>query len=187
MVYGSDAYEHQYITTYVDSITLCTLQNATFHAYPPLLLQNSAASEPSNHPSPDKGRDNGSEAWEGKVDLWKPLNCLVEAANRSKSSKFSIPGPIAKSEALHSHDNEGLLSKTKNKDRQKSKVQDEKNCSDDTPPESERPKKLRRVRQKKARNFGEFRVPPQVVLDAANAKFDRRNYPIWFSLVSDEQ
>ncbi|KAK4418350.1 E3 ubiquitin protein ligase DRIP2 [Sesamum alatum] len=149
--------------------------------------QNSAASEPSNHPSPDKGRENGSGAWEGKVDLWKPLNCLVEAANRSKSSKFSIQGSIGKSDTLHSHDNEGLLNKTKSKDRQKSKVQDEKNCSDDTPPESERPKKLRRVRQKKARNFGEFRVPPQVVLDAASSKFERRNYPIWFSLVSDEQ
>ncbi|KAI3449722.1 hypothetical protein Pfo_006387 [Paulownia fortunei] len=150
--------------------------------------QNSAASEPSNHPSPDKGRENGSEAWEGKVDLWKPLNCLVEAANRSKSTKFSIQGSVAKSEALHSHDNEGLLSKTKNREhRQKSKVQDEKNSSDHTPPESERPKKLRRIRQKKARNFGEFRVPPQAVLDAVSAKFDRRNYPIWFSLVSDEQ
>ncbi|KAL0389434.1 UNVERIFIED_CONTAM: E3 ubiquitin protein ligase DRIP2 [Sesamum calycinum] len=111
--------------------------------------QNSAASEPSNHPSPDKGRENGSEAWEGKVDLWKPLNCLVEAANRSKSSKFSIQGSIGKSEALHSHDSEGFLNKTKSKDRQKSKVQDEKNCSDDTPPESERPKKLRRVRQRR--------------------------------------
>ncbi|KAL0419815.1 UNVERIFIED_CONTAM: E3 ubiquitin protein ligase DRIP2 [Sesamum radiatum] len=53
--------------------------------------------------------------------------------------------------------------------------------------QNQKPKKLRRVRQKKARNFGEFRVPPQVVLDASSSKSDRKNYPIWFSLVSDEQ
>ncbi|KAK6141594.1 hypothetical protein DH2020_024662 [Rehmannia glutinosa] len=152
------------------------------------MRQSSAASEPSNHPNPDKRREDGSEAWEGKVDLWKPLNCLVEAANRSKSSKFGFQGSATKSEALHSRNNEGLLGKPKNREhRQKSKVQDEKNFSDHTPPESERPKKLRRIRQKKARNFGEFRIPPQVVLDAASAKFERRNYPIWFSLVSDKQ
>lgn len=150
--------------------------------------QSSASSEPSNHPSPGKGRDNGSETWEGKVDLWKPLNCLVEAANRSKSSKFSIQGSVAKSGAPNSHDNERIPNKSKSKEnRQKSKVQDDKNSSDHTPPDSERPKKLRKVRQKKAQTFGEFRVPPQVVLDAAGAKFDRKNYPIWFSLVSDGQ
>ncbi|KAH6755420.1 DREB2A-interacting protein 2 [Perilla frutescens var. hirtella] len=150
--------------------------------------QNSAASEPSNHPSPDKGRDHGSETWEGKVDLWKPLNCLVEAANRSKSSKLSIQGSVAKSEAPNSHDNEGIPNKSKLKEnKQKSKGQDDKHCSDHTPPDSERPKKLRRVRQKKAENFGEFGLLPQVVLDAAGAKFDRKNYPIWFSLVSDGQ
>ncbi|KAG8389262.1 hypothetical protein BUALT_Bualt02G0210700 [Buddleja alternifolia] len=150
--------------------------------------QNSAGSVPSHNRSPDKGREKGSEPWEGKVDLWKPLNCLVEAANRSKSSKFSTQGSVAKSEARLSHDNEGILSKSKNKEyRQKSKVQDEKNYSDHTP-ESDRPKKLRKIRQKKARNFGAFRIPPQVLLDASSAKFDRRNYPIWFSLVaSDEQ
>ncbi|KAI3460934.1 hypothetical protein Pfo_017597 [Paulownia fortunei] len=135
------------------------------------IRQNSAASEPSNHPSPDKGRENRSEHWEGKVDLWKPLTCLVEAANRSKSSKFSR---LAKSEEQYSYDNEGLLSKTKNKEhRKKSKVKDEKNCSDHTPPESERPKKTQGF--------------PQDVLDAASAKFDRRNYPIWFSLVASDE
>lgn len=148
--------------------------------------QNSSAGEPSNH-SPDKERENGSEHWEGKVDLWKPLTCLVEAANRSKSSKFNTQDSHVKSEEQNPYEKEGLLRKTKNKEqRKKSKVKEEKNCSDHTPPETERPKKLRRVRQK-AQNFGNFRVPPQVVLDAANAKFDRRNYPIWFSLVASNE
>ncbi|KAL3828015.1 hypothetical protein ACJIZ3_016817 [Penstemon smallii] len=151
----------------------------TLYKYTQNMRQNSASSEPSNHLNTDKGRKNGSDTREGKVDLWKPLNCLVEAANRSKSSKFITQGSV---------DNEGLINKTKNKEhRHKSKVQDEKNGSDYTSPESERPKKLRKIRQKKARNFGEFKLPPQVVLDASSAKFERRNYPIWFSLVSSDE
>ncbi|KAG8370756.1 hypothetical protein BUALT_Bualt13G0016600 [Buddleja alternifolia] len=147
--------------------------------------QKSAAREPSNRPSPDKGRENGSEAWGRNVDIWKPLTCLVEAANRSKSSKLSAQGSV---EELHSYENEGLLSKTKNKEnRQKSKLKDEKNCSDHAPSESERPKKLRKIRAKKAQQFGEVRVSPQDVLDATDAKFDKRDHPIWFSLVASDE
>ncbi|KAL6505187.1 hypothetical protein OROGR_025004 [Orobanche gracilis] len=137
------------------------------------MRQNYSVGEPSNHHSPDKRRDGQSEASGGKVDLWKPLNCLVEAANRTKSFKLSIQGPGRKSEAQHSRDNEGLLGKSKIREhRLKSKVQEEKNFSDHTSPEHEQPKKMRKVRQKKARNFGEFKVPPQVVLDAASVKSD---------------
>ncbi|XP_073154235.1 E3 ubiquitin protein ligase DRIP2-like [Henckelia pumila] len=147
--------------------------------------QNPTAAEPSNRPNSDKGRGNGSERWEGRHDLWKPLTCLVEAASSSKSSKFTTQGSVAKSEF---HDNERDLAKTKHKEnRLKSKVQAE-SCTVHAPQESERPKKSRRGRQKKGENVGEFKVPPQVVLDATPAKFDRKNHPIWFSLVaSDEQ
>ncbi|XP_073300191.1 E3 ubiquitin protein ligase DRIP2-like isoform X2 [Primulina huaijiensis] len=146
--------------------------------------QNHTAAEPSNHPNSDKGRENDSELWEGKLDLWKPLTCLVEAASRSKSSKFTTQGSVAKSE---SHDNERNLAKTKHKEnRPKSKVQAE-NSTVHTAQESERPDKLRRGRQKKkGEKLGEFRVPPPVVLDAACAKFDR-NSPIWFSLVASDE
>ncbi|KAG6403028.1 hypothetical protein SASPL_135243 [Salvia splendens] len=147
---------------------------------------SSIASDPSNHASPDKGRENGFETLEGKVD-WKPLNCLVEAANRTKSSKFSMQGVVSKSEAPNSHDNEGPNKSRSKENRQKSKLQDVKNLNNYTPPDSERPKKLRKVRQNKTQDFGEFRVPPQAVLDAAGAKFDRKNHPIWFSLVADGQ
>ncbi|XP_042006669.1 E3 ubiquitin protein ligase DRIP2-like [Salvia splendens] len=151
------------------------------------MRQSSVASDPSNHPSPDKGRENGSETWEEMGDLWKPLNCLVEAANRSKSSKCNMQGDLAKSEAPNSHDNEGPPNKSRSKEnRQKPKVQDFKNFNDHIPPDSGRPKKFRKARQKKAQEFAEFRLPPQVVL-GAGAKFDRKNHPIWFSLVSDGQ
>ncbi|XP_042048517.1 E3 ubiquitin protein ligase DRIP2-like [Salvia splendens] len=149
--------------------------------------QNSSAGEPSNH-SPDKERENCSEQWEGKFDLWKPLTCLVEAANRSKSSKSNTQYSHVKSEEQNPYEKEeGLLRKTKNKEqRKKPKLKEEKNSSDHNLLEIERPRKLRRVRQK-AQNFGNFRVPPQAVLDAAGAKFDRRNWPIWFSLVASNE
>ncbi|KAL3623911.1 hypothetical protein CASFOL_032727 [Castilleja foliolosa] len=151
--------------------------------------QNSASGEPPNDPSREKGREGRSELREGKADLWNPLTCLVEAANRSKSSKSGAQGYLSKSEEQHQYyENEGPLRKKLNKElRKKSKAKDEKNSSEHTTPvESERPKKLRKIHQK-AQEFGEFRVPPQVVLDVASAKLEKRNYPIWFSLVASEE
>ncbi|KAL3531269.1 hypothetical protein ACH5RR_010591 [Cinchona calisaya] len=149
------------------------------------IRQNSSNGDPSSHSIPDKETKNGPQTWEGKVDLWKPLNCLVEAANRSKSSKFTSQGSSAKSEPLHSGENGGHSRKTKGKEHgQRSKVQDEKNSNESTPPDSERPKKLRRIRQKKAPAFGEFNVSPQAVLDGVSTRCEMRINPIWFSLVA---
>ncbi|XP_073123545.1 uncharacterized protein [Henckelia pumila] len=121
-------------------------------------LQNSAAGEPSNNHTSDEGIENGSP-WEGKADIWKALTCLVEAANRSKSSKYGAQGSVTKSPALQFHDSDELLNKAKNKEhRQKSKAQDE---NDYIPPESEKPKKQRRIRQKKAPNFGDATPLPR--------------------------
>lgn len=149
-------------------------------------MQNSSSTEPSSHPTPDKETENGSEQWEGKIDLWKPLNCLVEAANRSKSSRFTSQDSNTKSEGLHSHDREGHFRKTKFKEHgQKLKIKDDNN-SDSAPPEFDKPKKSRRIRQKKASVFGDFNISPQTVLDATPARCERRIYPIWFSLVASE-
>ncbi|XP_009793324.1 E3 ubiquitin protein ligase DRIP2-like isoform X1 [Nicotiana tabacum] len=147
---------------------------------------NSSSGEPSDHPTPDKEIANGSKQWEGKVDLWKPLNCLVEAANRSKSSRFSSQGSTAKSEGVQSHDREGHVRKTKVKEHgHKLKIKDDNN-DDPGPQEFDKPKKSRRIRQKKASAFGEFNISPQTVLDATSARCERRIYPIWFSLVASE-
>ncbi|CAI9778550.1 unnamed protein product [Fraxinus pennsylvanica] len=138
--------------------------------------------------SPDRGRENCSEPGDGKVELWKPLNCLVEAANTSKSSTSTSQVSVAQSEALQLHDNEGLLCNTKDEEHANIlKVQDEKKGSNNPLQEPDEPKKLRKIRQKKTHKFGEFRVP-QAVLDATSAKWEIRNDPIWFSLVaSDDQ
>lgn len=69
---------------------------------------------------------------------------------------------------------------------QKLKVQDDKYNYCPVPSESEKPKKLQRIRQKKASTFGEFSLSPQDVLDLISVKCERRTNPIWFSLVASE-
>uniref|UniRef100_A0A5B6ZF12 Putative E3 ubiquitin protein ligase DRIP2 n=1 Tax=Davidia involucrata TaxID=16924 RepID=A0A5B6ZF12_DAVIN len=159
----------------------------TLNKFTQTVRQNSSTVEPSSHPVPDKETENDAEPWEGKVDLWKPLNCLVEVANRSKSSKCNSQGSAAKSEPQHAPDSEGHVRKTKVKEHgRKSKAQDERNSTDPISPESVKPKKLRRIRQKRKAAPAEFGISPQAVLDAANAKRERRIGPIWFLLVASE-
>lgn len=160
----------------------------TLNKFTQNLKQNSSTAEPSSHSSPGKETENGNEPWVGKVDLWKPLNYLVEVANRSKSSKFTSQGSTVKSEPSHGLKIEGHSCKPKVKDHvQKSKGQNDKNNPDADLSESVKPKKLRRNRKKKAGGaFGESRVNLQAILDAANASQDRRINPIWFSLVASE-
>ncbi|CAN4093342.1 unnamed protein product [Withania somnifera] len=147
---------------------------------------NSSSVEPSSHPTSYKVTENGSERWEGKVDLWKPLNCLVEAANRSKSSRVTSHGSTVKSGTLYFHDREGHVRKSKVKEHgQKLKIKDDNN-GDPAPPELDKPKNSRRIRQKKESVSGEFNISPQTVLDISTSRCERRIYPIWFSLVADE-
>ncbi|KAG5603313.1 hypothetical protein H5410_034683 [Solanum commersonii] len=150
-------------------------------------FKNSSSAELFGQPTPDNETENGMDLWEGQVDLWKPLNCLVEAANRSKSAKFTSPGSTAKSEYLHSLDNEAHVRKNKvKKHGLETKVQDNRNNSGPAHLGSDKPKKMRRNSQKKASESGGFSISPQTVLDAIATKCERRNNPIWFSLVASE-
>ncbi|CAK9143791.1 unnamed protein product [Ilex paraguariensis] len=149
--------------------------------------KNSATVEPSSYAVSDKQVKSCAEAWDGKVDLWKPFTDLVEVANRSKSPKCISQVSAAKLEPRHSIDSEGRVRRTKVKGReQNSKLQDGKTSNDPNHSESEKPKKLRRIRRKKAAYFGESSVSPQAVLDGANAERERRMHPIWLSLKASE-
>ncbi|XP_059625966.1 E3 ubiquitin protein ligase DRIP2 isoform X2 [Cornus florida] len=149
--------------------------------------KNSSTAEPSGHAGPEKEMESVAEPWEGKVDLWKPLNYLVEVANRSKSSKYNSQGPAAKSELLHAPESEEHVRKSKAKEHgHKSKVQAEKNITNPVSPDSVKPKKLRRIRRKRATAFGELGISLQAVVDAATGKQEKRIGPIWFSLVASE-
>lgn len=151
-------------------------------------------SEPPNHENPE----DDDEILEGKTDLWTPLNCLVEAANRTKSSKLSLQGlslqahaddikphsPETKTgENLPNIDNEISSSKGKSKgDGQSAEVQDDKNGSD-SQAVAGRGQRLRAA-ARKAGAAVESSPSAKAVLDASGS--NRRNTSVWFSLVASE-
>ncbi|KAB1208863.1 E3 ubiquitin protein ligase DRIP2 [Morella rubra] len=148
--------------------------------------QSSSPGEPS-HSTSIKETENDPEPWDSKLDLWKPLNFLVEVANRTKSFKSNSQGSDAKLETAQAHESEGQVRKSKIKEiKRKCKVEDEKNIKEPISSEMIKPKILRRVRRKREPAFGESGISPQAVLDAAGAKQKRRLGPIWFSLVASE-
>ncbi|KAL4588104.1 hypothetical protein LXL04_000983 [Taraxacum kok-saghyz] len=113
------------------------------------------------------------ERGEGKVD-WKPLNDLVEAANRSKSSKLTC---VVKPEpSSYTVKGEGQ----KGKDQlHRPKLEDDKDRHEAADvSESVKPKKLRRNRKKKCGDDN------STVVDVGREK---RPYPIWFQLVPFQQ
>ncbi|KAK1373981.1 E3 ubiquitin protein ligase DRIP2 [Heracleum sosnowskyi] len=148
------------------------------------MKQNSTTAEPSTNPIQHKDTQNGVHAREGeeKIDLWKPLNFLVEVANRSKSSKLTLQGSASRSESTSiPPKTDGTSRKTK----LRSKVQDGQDASDLDPSESLNPKKTRQMRHKK-NTFDESGVSPQAVLDATSTRCERIKNPIWCSLVASE-
>ncbi|KAL8214994.1 hypothetical protein R6Q57_004443 [Mikania cordata] len=151
------------------------------------LKQNSSTAELSSHPPSDEEKENG-QSWQGKVD-WKPLNDLVEAANRSKSSKLSH-GSIVKSEPLYTLKVDKNVSKSKGKDPlHRIKVQDDSHEVDDAT-QILKPKKLRRKRKKKDGGLGDLGVATtqaMVVAGSNNGCWEKRAYPIWFQLVPFEE
>ncbi|XP_022758346.1 E3 ubiquitin protein ligase DRIP2-like isoform X2 [Durio zibethinus] len=147
--------------------------------------QCTSSAEPSQHTNKDA--ENGGESWEGKLDLWKPLNCLVEVANRTKSFKSNSQGSDSKLEPTLVPNIEAQMCKIKHReDKCKTKVEDGKNSAGLATSETVTPKKLRRIRRKRASGFGDSGISPQAVLDAAGPKHERRIGPVWFSLVASE-
>lgn len=155
-----------------------------FFCFFTLYSQNSTTGEPSTNPIQHKDTQNGVHAREGeeKIDLWKPLNCLVEVANRSKSSKFTPQGSASRSEATSTQPKiEGTLRKTK----QRLKVQDGQDACHLDPSELLNLKKTRKMRHKK-NTFDESGISPQAVLEDTSTRCERIKNPIWCALVASE-
>ncbi|KAL0552650.1 hypothetical protein IC582_011768 [Cucumis melo] len=167
--------------------------------------QDSSMAEPSNSLRHEHLKNN-VEAVEGKADLWTPLNCLVEAANRTKSTKLNFQGSsTAKLEPSNVADcdvdaqeskekalslgapNYGLyMPKARNKEHGSNpKAKDNHNNGTTSLPETMKRKRLRATARNKAAASGELGSPAQLVLDASAAKC-RRNSPIWFTLIASE-
>lgn len=136
---------------------------------------------------PNKGSENGAEPWDAKLDLWKPLNFLVEVASRSKSFKSNnVQGSDAKLETNQVNESDSQVQKTKNKEnKRKAKIEDEKSSPYPVSSDTAKPNKLRRIRKKKETASGESGISPQAVLDSASNRLSRTG-PIWFSLVASE-
>ncbi|MBA0731646.1 hypothetical protein Golax_026023 [Gossypium laxum] len=147
-----------------------------------------SSAEPSQQK--DKGVENGGESRDGKLDLWKPLDCLAEVANRSKSFKSNSQGCDSKLELEPTHviNPEAQTCRNKHrKDNGKTKVEEEKNnAAPATTSGIVNPKKLRRIRQKSGSGFGDSGISLQAVLDAAGPRHEKRIGPVWFSLVASE-
>ncbi|XP_072989982.1 E3 ubiquitin protein ligase DRIP2-like [Typha latifolia] len=142
--------------------------------------QNNYCADSSNQAF-NKDMENGRESFLDKAELWKPLNCLVEAANRTKALTSSPQRLIVKEEQINDPDCEINIPKTKVREHlNKSKFQEEKNSNASLPPTTVRAKRLRGV----CRGKRELRTSAQALLDTASTLRDRRQNPVWFSLVA---
>ncbi|KAG6586312.1 E3 ubiquitin protein ligase DRIP2, partial [Cucurbita argyrosperma subsp. sororia] len=143
---------------------------------------------------------------EGKADLWTPLNCLVEAANRTKSTKLNFQDPSmaklepsivadadlnaqetnAKPLSLGAPNYGPCMPKTRNKEHGSHlKAKDNHNNGTTSLPESMKRRRLRAVARNKAAASVELGSTAQAVLDASADKC-RRNNSIWFTLIASE-
>lgn len=158
--------------------------------------------ESSYEQKPNKDSDNDGEVIEGKTDLWTPLNCLVEVANRTKSSKSNTQGLSAgklepdnglcindyksRAESSHASDDEIYTHKTKMKEPEYTKVKNKSKGTELFP----RPAKRKRIRatnhNKAASSRKLYCASAQAMLDASQAQNIRQNSPIWFSLIASE-
>ncbi|XP_021773135.1 E3 ubiquitin protein ligase DRIP2-like isoform X1 [Chenopodium quinoa] len=151
------------------------------------IIQNkkqSSSAKSSNDQNRGEHLENSNEGREGKVDLWKPLNTLVEAANRSKFSKSNLQGSShVKTDSSCSGDADISMNKTRNEENeQRDEGQDEKNAVPTVPGPAKR-KRLRPSNRNRSSAPAE-QSSPQVVVNEV-----RRNWkdgPIWFTLVASE-
>ena len=110
------------------------------------------------------------------AELWRPLNCLVEAANRTKSFRSSLQSSAVKREQLN-----GSPSSTIGKPKEhlkKPKMEDDKKDAPVTPV------RLNKKLQGTGRRRRGLRAPADVIPDGAVTQNGKRFSSIWFSLVA---
>jgi len=134
--------------------------------------------EASNHSS-NKDTEDDSKELADKAELWQPLNCLVEAANRTKSFRSSSQNSVVKGDQLNGSPSSTYASKTKARENlQKSKIEEDKK---DVPVLPVLPK---RRGQGTTRRRREVQAPADAKPDAAAAQNEKKFSSIWFSLIA---
>ncbi|KAJ8749543.1 hypothetical protein K2173_025738 [Erythroxylum novogranatense] len=150
------------------------------------LRKNSSVAEASQHASNEK-TENSDEQWDTKSDLWQPLNCLVEVANRTKSFKCNSQSSDVKLECSPGPDNDSHVRKIKLKgSKDNCKGENEKNNRATGSSEPAECKRLHRIRRKRAAVFGDSGISSQDASNTVSSKQERRFGPVWFSLVTSE-
>ncbi|XP_062215160.1 E3 ubiquitin protein ligase DRIP2-like [Phragmites australis] len=140
--------------------------------------QISSNSEASNNSSNKDAKDDSRELAD-KGELWRPLNCLVEAANRTKSFRSSSQNPVVKGEQLNGSPNSTYANKTKAREQlQKSKIEDDKK---DVPMPPVMPKRKVQGTRRRRR---EVQAPADAKPDAVATQSEKKFSSIWFSLVA---
>ncbi|XP_042392706.1 E3 ubiquitin protein ligase DRIP2-like isoform X1 [Zingiber officinale] len=128
----------------------------------------------------NKHTENGDKAIQDNGELWKPLNCLVEAANRTKSFRSTPQNPIIKAEKKELSDGDTNRNKTIMEHLHDFKAQDQKNDNFQTVRMKVKARSLKAVNQKKSNLANSTQTLP----DAFNARSDKRITPLWFSLIA---
>ncbi|CAL4891178.1 unnamed protein product [Urochloa decumbens] len=138
-----------------------------------LLSNGDTSSRPSGNK--DKAGDNKDL---DKSELWKPLNCLVEAASKTKP-RTSAQSPAVKGDKPSESPSSEHSSKTKAKEPeppQKSKVEDDK--KDD-------PEPIVLLRKKGPGRKRKHPLPSaNAASNAASIQSGKKFIPIWFSLIA---
>ncbi|XP_078442466.1 DREB2A-interacting protein 2 [Wolffia australiana] len=116
--------------------------------------------------------ENGGETATEKSEMWKPLNCLVEAANRTKSFKVNGQSSLASSSSK-TEDETKLGTHLPKLEPQI----DGNKCIDAIPP----PAKPRRRRGSASR---EIKTETQALPESSGLNYEKRTNPIWFSLTA---
>ncbi|KAL5852876.1 hypothetical protein ACOSQ3_007994 [Xanthoceras sorbifolium] len=136
----------------------------------------------SNQQTPDKDTEVEIVPLDGKADLWKPLNSLVEAASKTKSNKSNTRGTVATPVVPDACDNETCPKARVKEGGNASKVHGNENDAIPAPSGSVKPRKYQ-TRQKRTAVSEGLNVPAQAIVDT-NSKCDERFGPTWVNLVA---
>lgn len=141
----------------------------------------SGHTESSNHLS-----NKEMETYADKSELWKPLNCLVEAANRTKSTKYSSQQVLdAKIEQQNGLDSEFNAHRNTGKEHSSNKHKaKEENNNNATNSVSAKNKKSLGSSRKRAASTKDASSSAQALVDASSVRRERGTGSIWLSLIA---
>ncbi|KAF2313933.1 hypothetical protein GH714_020721 [Hevea brasiliensis] len=126
--------------------------------------------EPSQQCKTNKDTEDSAEPCEGKTELCKPLNCLVETASKSKPNKSDIKEATVQMQLPGPAENEAQVLKAMvKKHRKKSKVIGYENKFSVSPAGSVKTKKLQGVRKNRAVVSEGLNIPHKLLLMQALA------------------